>query len=268
MRSRLDDLAAHFELKTCRSVVEFGCGTGRFAEELFETYLSQQAIYVGRDISNEMVRLATERLTRYQPRATVEKSDGAAQVDSPNGAFDKFISTFVLDLLPDAEAQAVVREARRLLASDGLAGLVSLTNGKTRVAWAITTTWNGLRAVSPRLVGGAARSKSLLWSRPRTGRSSTKTSLRPSASLRDRRRKGRRRVITARAPGPPKVRSVAERPTEGTADDDPAIRLETAPVAENDALRPPGKDLLVGAVHGALLRPKRQAKVGGQPAPG
>ena len=86
-------------------------GTGRFAEELFETYLSQQAIYVGRDISNEMVRLATERLARYQPRATVEKSDGGAQMDSPNGAFDRFISTFVLDLLPDAEAQAVVGEA-------------------------------------------------------------------------------------------------------------------------------------------------------------
>ncbi len=150
----LDDLAAHLELDTCRSIVEFGCGTGRFAGELFETYLSQQAIYVGRDISNEMVRLATERLARYQPRATVEKSDGGAQVDRPNGAFDRFISTFVLDLLPDAQAQAVVREAHRLLASGGLAGLVSLTNGKTAVARAITTIWNGLRAVSPMLVGG------------------------------------------------------------------------------------------------------------------
>ena len=150
----LNDLAAHLQLQTCRSVVEFGCGTGRFAAELFETYLSQQAVYVGRDISNEMVRLATERLARFQPRATVKKSDGGAQMDSPNGAFDRFISTFVLDVLPDAEAKAVVREAHRLLASGGLAGLVSLTNGKTPIAWAITTMWNGLRAVSPMLVGG------------------------------------------------------------------------------------------------------------------
>ena len=40
------------------------------------------------------------------------------------------------------------------MASGGLAGLVSLTNGKTPIAWAITTIWNGLRAVSPMLVGG------------------------------------------------------------------------------------------------------------------
>jgi ubiquinone/menaquinone biosynthesis C-methylase UbiE len=150
----LNDLAAHLDLETCRAVLEFGGGTGRFAEELFETRLPSQAIYVGRDISKVMVRLAKERLARFAPRATVEKSDGSVEMDSPNGAFDRFISTFVLDLLPDAEAQAVVREAHRLLASGGLAGLVSLTNGKTPIGWAITTMWNGLRAVSPMLVGG------------------------------------------------------------------------------------------------------------------
>jgi ubiquinone/menaquinone biosynthesis C-methylase UbiE len=150
----LIDLAAHLELTTCKAVVEFGCGTGRFAEELFEARLPPEAIYVGRDISNMMARIAGERLTRFGSRATVQKSDGGARMDSPNGAFDRFICTFVLDLLPDAEAQAVMREARRVLAPGGLAGLVSLTNGKTPISWAITTIWNGLRAISPMLVGG------------------------------------------------------------------------------------------------------------------
>ncbi len=61
--------------------MEFGCGTGRFAEELFEMYLSQETIYVGCDISKEMARLARERLTRYGPRASVHKSDGGAVLD-------------------------------------------------------------------------------------------------------------------------------------------------------------------------------------------
>ena len=150
----LNDLAAHLDLESCRAVLEFGCGTGRFAEELFETRLPPPATYVGRDISKVMVRLAGERLARFGPRATVGKSDGGARIDSPNGAFDKFLCTFVLDLLPRAEAQAVIREAQRVLSPGGLAGLISLTNGKTPVARVVTTVWNGLRAVSPMLVGG------------------------------------------------------------------------------------------------------------------
>ena len=47
-----------------------------------------------------------------------------------------------------------MNEAKRLLTPGGLAGLVSLTNGKTLISRAITTIWNGLRAVSPILVGG------------------------------------------------------------------------------------------------------------------
>jgi ubiquinone/menaquinone biosynthesis C-methylase UbiE len=150
----LNDLAAHLRLEACRAVVEFGCGTGRFADELFETCLPSQATYVGCDISKEMVRLARERLARFGPRAAVKKSDGGARMDSADGAFDRFLCTFVLDLLPDAEAQAVMQEARRVLIPGGLAGIVSLTNGKTPIARGISAIWNGLGAVSPWLVGG------------------------------------------------------------------------------------------------------------------
>ena len=101
-----------------------------------------------------MVRLAKDRLARFGPRARVEKSDGGARMDCPDDAFDRFICTFVLDLLSDADAQAVMREAHRVLTAGGLAGLVSLTNGKTPIARMITTVWNGLRAASPMLVGG------------------------------------------------------------------------------------------------------------------
>ena len=44
----LDDLAAHLQLETCRSVVEFGCGTGRFAEEFSKpTFRSKQSMSAG-----------------------------------------------------------------------------------------------------------------------------------------------------------------------------------------------------------------------------
>ena len=138
----------------CRAVLEFGCGTGRFAEELFETRLPPRATYVGWDISKVMVRFAKDRLARFGPRARVEKSDGGARMDCPDDTFDRFICTFVLDLLSDADAHALMREAHRVLTAGGLAGLVSLTAGKTPIARIITTVWNGLGAVSPTLVGG------------------------------------------------------------------------------------------------------------------
>jgi ubiquinone/menaquinone biosynthesis C-methylase UbiE len=58
----LRDLAKHLDLKTCRAVVEFGCGTGRFAVELLETSLPSQATYLGMDVSRVMVALRTGAL--------------------------------------------------------------------------------------------------------------------------------------------------------------------------------------------------------------
>ena len=46
-----------------------------------------------------------------------------------DGAFDRFIRTYVLDLLPDVEIRAVLDEAHRVLKPDGLIGLASLTKG-------------------------------------------------------------------------------------------------------------------------------------------
>ena len=126
----LRDLAKHLDLKTCRAVVEFGCGTGRFAAELLETSLSSQATYLGVDVSRVMVALTNRRLARYGRRAEVRKSDGTPHIGSPDGAFDRLICSYVLDLLPDDEIRSVLREAHRVLVPGGLLGLASLTNGR------------------------------------------------------------------------------------------------------------------------------------------
>ena len=150
----LHDLVAHLELETCRSVVEFGFGTGRLAAELLSAHLPSNATYLGLDVSATMVRLAKSRLRPFGGRAEVRQSDGTAHVDVADGTFDRFISTYVFDLLSDDEIKAVLSEAHRVLRSDGLLGVVSLTNGPSPITRVVSTMWRGLHRISPWLVGG------------------------------------------------------------------------------------------------------------------
>lgn len=148
------DLVAHLELATCHSVIEFGFGTGRLAAELLSAHLPAGATYLGMDISATMVRLAKSRLRPFAARAEVRQSDGIPRIDAEDDAFDRFISTYVLDLLSDDDIRAVLTEARRVLKPDGLLGLVSLTNGSSALSRLVSTTWRGLHGISPWLVGG------------------------------------------------------------------------------------------------------------------
>ena len=150
----LRELVAHLKMEDCRAILEFGCGTGRVAAELFESNLSTQATYLGMDVSRTMVALATTRLERWSARAVVQQCDGDPRIDAKNGCFDRFICTYVLDLLSDSDIRAILGEAHRVLAPDGLLGLASLTNGPTPASRFISTTWRGLHAISPWLVGG------------------------------------------------------------------------------------------------------------------
>lgn len=150
----LRDLESHLDLKTCRAVVEFGCGTGRFAAELLAGALPPDATYLGLDISRTMVGLTVERLGRFGSRAQVRQSDGSPRIDSPTGVCDRFISNYVLDLLPDEEIRSVLLEAHRLVIPGGMLGLVSLTHGPTPASWLVSTLWSGAHKVWPGLVGG------------------------------------------------------------------------------------------------------------------
>jgi ubiquinone/menaquinone biosynthesis C-methylase UbiE len=84
----------------------------------------------------------------------VVRTDGTAHIDAADGTFDRFVSTYVFDLLSDDDTRAVVNEARRVLRPDGLLGLVSLTDGPSLLSRFVTMTWRGLHSISPWLVGG------------------------------------------------------------------------------------------------------------------
>jgi SAM-dependent methyltransferase len=148
------ELLAHADLSRARAVVEFGSGTGRLAERLLRQELTATATYVGFDISGTMVELARKRLVPWADRARVEQSDGSPHVPVADGMADRFVSTFVLDLLSTDDIARVVSEAHRVLSADGLLCLVSATHGRTLVERAVMTIATRLHAASPALVGG------------------------------------------------------------------------------------------------------------------
>ncbi len=150
----LQDLITHLELTTSHSVVEFGFGTGRLAAELLSAQLPADATYFGVDVSATMVRLAEGRLRPFAARAEVRQSDGMPHIDAKDDTFDRFISTYVLDLLSDNDIRSILGEARRVLKTGGLLGLVSLTDGVSPLSRLVSTTWRGLHCISPWLVGG------------------------------------------------------------------------------------------------------------------
>jgi ubiquinone/menaquinone biosynthesis C-methylase UbiE len=147
-------LLAQADLKDAKAVFEFGCGTGRLAEELLSQHLSEDASYVGCDLSTTMVGLARERLARFGARVQVRQTDGAPRIDAPDAAYDRFLSTYVLDLLPEEDMSTVLGEARRVLAPGGRLCLVGLTEGTTLPSRAIIAIWKTLHRVRPAIVGG------------------------------------------------------------------------------------------------------------------
>ncbi len=136
------------------AVLEFGCGTGRFAERLLDRHLPKDALYVGLDVSGTMVSLARARLGRFGTRAEVLLTDGSPLLGLESASFDRFVSLYVLDLLTDEDGRAVLREAERVLTNGGLLAAASLTHGFTFLSRAVERLWVFLHALRPSLVGG------------------------------------------------------------------------------------------------------------------
>ena len=149
--SRLGELAG---LDSARAVFELGCGTGRYAVSLLGDQLAADARYLGVDVSPTMVRLAGERLRRWAPRAQVRLLEPPAlELPGEPGGFDRFVATYVFDLLEAGYAAQLLAEAHRLLAADGALCLVGLTHGETPGARA-STAWSWIARRRPALLGG------------------------------------------------------------------------------------------------------------------
>jgi SAM-dependent methyltransferase len=150
----LDELVQHADFEHSRSVLEFGCGTGSFARRLFEKGFPGNARYLGLDISSTMIGLATRRLEPWRDRAEVRQTDGTPVLSVPEASFDRFVATYVFDLLDPGFALRLIPEAHRALIPGGLLCTVNMTHGTTGFSRFVCRLWTSVADRWPRLVGG------------------------------------------------------------------------------------------------------------------
>lgn len=147
-------LMAHAGFEQAKAVFEFGCGTGRFAADLLSHRLAETATYTGCDLSATMVGIARGRLAQFGVRAQVQQTDGTFNIAASEATFDRFVSNYVLDLLPSDDIGVLIAEALRVLTSDGRLCLVSGTHGVTPLSRFVSSAWAYVHRWRPGLVGG------------------------------------------------------------------------------------------------------------------
>lgn len=150
----LDELVAHSGFRDARSIFEFGCGTGKFADRLLEDHLSPSASYFGYDISPVMVGLAKRRLEVHGVRAQVALSDGTVRFPLADHSVDRVVSSYVLDLLSEADIKRFFSESRRVLVPGGKVCIASLTRGVDVPSRIVSFLWMWVFRLGPALVGG------------------------------------------------------------------------------------------------------------------
>ena len=157
------DLLAHADFADAKRVVEFGCGTGRLAQRLLARELPPHAHYVGFDLSTTMLRVSRSRLARFRARAQVLPLSGPPRLPLAPGSCDRFLATYVLDLLTPADAEAVIRQALRLLAPGGLLCATVMAAHSGLPNRAFRSVWTALHRLSPLFVGGTQPADARAW---------------------------------------------------------------------------------------------------------
>ena len=115
-------------------------------------------IFLGLDISGTMIGLATGRLEPWQDRVEVQRADGTPSLSLLDASFDRFLATYVFDLLDPAYSERLIAEAHRVLIPGGLLCTINLTHGTGRFSWFVSWLWSSACDRWPRLVEVAARS--------------------------------------------------------------------------------------------------------------
>ncbi len=147
-------LIENSEFEDADSILEFGCGTGRLAERLMTDHISLDATYAALDISDTMIDLTRSRLEPWKTRTEVNRTSGKMTLDADDSSYDRFVSTYVCDLLSISDIVKLLDEAHRVLRPGGLLCLVSLTAGHGFGAKLATGMWRLAYWISPSVMGG------------------------------------------------------------------------------------------------------------------
>src|SRR5215831_1627870 len=145
-----------WDLKRVRgrdAALEIGCGPGRLMRPLSRYFGEIHGV----DVSDEMIRLAQERL-RDAPNARAHLTSGADLAQFPDDKFDFVYSYAVFQHIPSREVVfSYLREARRVLKPGGL--LRCQMNGLPPHAQRYDT-WSGVR-ISPDEISAFTREQDL-----------------------------------------------------------------------------------------------------------
>jgi ubiquinone/menaquinone biosynthesis C-methylase UbiE len=150
----LERLVANGSFEDAHTVVEFGCGTGRFALDLLRHRLPPDAVYRGVDISETMVGIARSRLAPFASRAAVELASDTLSLPAEDSTVDRLVSTYVLDLLSESAMRRFLAEARRVLRPRGRLCLAGITHGSTPLSRLVMGAWQWIFGLNPSWVGG------------------------------------------------------------------------------------------------------------------
>ena len=153
-RRAIADILEHGALDSAEHVLEFGCGQGDFAEQLLSEVLPTSTGYIGLDQSPRMVRLAGARLKRFRGRAVVLQTSGEIRFPIEAESQDRVLSSYVLDLLSEADIRLFLQESHRVLRPAGRACLIGLGPGIGACSRLFSRTWSAVHRIRPELVGG------------------------------------------------------------------------------------------------------------------
>lgn len=150
----LADLIGASDFDRAHSILEVGCGTGKFAARLLENIFAPDARYTGMNVSSTMVELARDRLSPWKDRATIRHTAGEFDFSDLGGPFDRVIFTYVFDLLGQAQTRAALAGAHSVLRPQGRLCAAGLTEGETLLSRGASSAWSLAYRIAPYAVGG------------------------------------------------------------------------------------------------------------------
>ncbi len=148
-------LAAAGRFGEAGAALELGAGTGRLAESLLRRHLPGGARYLALDISRSMLERARPRLAEFAGRARLLQADATRRLPLRDACMDRVVAAYLIDLLPGEAADALVTEARRVLAPGGLICLAGLTCAPAGLLPRLVSgLWAAVHRFAPHRVGG------------------------------------------------------------------------------------------------------------------
>ena len=105
-------------MERSRKIIDLGVGTGYLLSQLVDLTTDAQGI-TAVDLSEQMLKNAQDYLSKHDqlaPRLAFEKADCRA-LPWPDNTFDLYVSSYLLDLLPESELRSAIQEMGRVTVS-------------------------------------------------------------------------------------------------------------------------------------------------------